>query len=94
MPYISSRRLLQNVRALLVTDLQLSLTPSDDLQALLCVEILLVVIKVREGADSGFSGEKAEAEITILVRKPYFAWECEVSCFDGISFGLLILQMS
>lgn len=50
--------------------------------------------QVREGADSWFSGEKAEAEITISVRKPYFAWECEVSCFDGISFGLLTLQMS
>lgn len=58
------------------------------------MEILQVVVKGREGAGSGFSGEKAEAEIMISVRKTYSAWKCEVSWYDVISFGLLIIQMS
>ena len=54
-------------------------SPQDDLWALSCMEILQVEVKGREGAGSGFRGEKAEAEIMISVRKTYSAWECEVS---------------
>lgn len=54
----------------------------------LCVEISQIVFQVWEDAGAGFSGGKAEAEILISVRKIYSAWECEVSYYNAILFGL------